>query len=136
MTRSVQINSNWVWLILSIYGQYEPFVDVLHDFLGEDAQYYLDHPDIFNGMYYNLDYGKKHNKIITSVVRAYICSYDSMLMNEYYLEIEETEAHRGDGYLLFVAHLITQLKKMYEDIEDDRILIRVKDKDFATLIVL
>lgn len=138
MTTSIQ--SPWIFTIMCIYGQDDAFNDALYDFLGmNEADYYLDH-SIFIGdeapMNFNLNYGKKFNKVITSILRAFLQSYDSIKMNEYYLQREEEYKNEKDVLILAIAHILSQLKKMHEDLRDKLFLVKVTDERLATLQII
>jgi len=132
------IHSSWVFLIMSIYCDDDEFNRAFCDFLGGDAMYYLDHSNIFqdNCMNFNMQYGKKHGKMITSILRAFLQSYDSIRMNEYYLQREEEYKNEEDALILEIAHMISQLKKMHEDLQEKRFIIQVTDERFAILKVI
>ena len=138
MTTSIQ--SPWIFTIMCIYGQDDAFNDALYDFLGmNEADYYLDHSifmDDDSSMHFNLNYGKKYNKVITSILRAFLQSYDSIKMNEYYLQREEEYKNEKDAYTLAIAHILAQLKKMHENLTDKLFLVKVTDERFATLQII
>ncbi len=133
------IQSPWIFTIMCIYGQDDAFNDALYDFLGMDeAAYYLDH-SIFmeqEAMQFNLNYGKKYNKVITSILRAFLKCYDSIKMNEYYLEREEEYKNDKDVFILAIAHVLSQLKKMHEDLRDQLFLVKVISGHFAILQII
>jgi hypothetical protein len=136
------IHSSWIFQIMCIYGEDDTFNGKLFDYLGSDADYYLEHSNIFIeeeqklSMYFNKSYGKKHNKIITSIVRAFLESYDSIKMNEFYLKMEEEFKNREDIFTLAHAHILSQLKEMHEDLQEKRFIIQVTDERFAILKVI
>jgi hypothetical protein len=126
---------------MAIYGQDDLFNVYLYEFLGNDAETYLEHNNIFMDDEYGLTINfnrncKKHNKIITSIVRAFIESYDSIKMNEFYLKMEDEFKNREDVFTLTHAHVLSQLKKMHEDLQEKRFLIQVTDERFAILKVI
>jgi len=131
------IHSSWIFQIMSIYGQDDVFNGALYDFLGsDDADYYADHTIFMDDMIFNINYGKKYNKVITSIVRAFLETYDSMKMNEFYLQMEEHYKNHEDIFILATAHVMSQLKKMHEDLQQKRFLVKVIGDRFAILQII
>lgn len=136
---TIIIQSSWIFEIMFIYGDDDTFNGKLSDYLGNDVDYYLKHSNIFKNeeqkltMNFNKSYGKKHNKIITSIVRAFLDSYDSMKMNEFYVNMEDEYKNHEDICTLATAHILSQLKKMYEDLQEKRFLVQVTDERHAIL---
>lgn len=122
---------------MCIYGQDDQFLEALFDFLGiDDAEYYLDHSIFMDAMEFNMNYGKKFNKVITSILRAFLQSYDSVKMNEFYLKMEDVYKNDKDVFILATAHVMSQLKKMHEDLQQKRFLVKVTGERLATLQII
>jgi hypothetical protein len=126
------ILSSWIWVIISIYGEDESFTESLQTYLGNDADYYIEHR-LFDGLCFASMDEKKFNKIITSIVRAFLDSYDSDRMNKYYLEAEDNFKDMPEINTMVMAHIITQLRKVHDDLYGKLFTLKKIDPTIAIL---
>jgi len=89
---ALNTQSGLIYSIMCIYGEDNTFVESMTKYMGHDLiQKYIKKHNIFikNTSKFNIKWGKGFNKIICSILRAYIDAYNETLMNQAYLEQEE-----------------------------------------------
>jgi len=113
-----------VYTIMCIYGTNDDFVEAMITYMGPElAERYLSNHNIFNDCKFNLKWGKGLNRIICSILRAYIDVYDETIMNEAYLEEEEDMDKYG--HVWAHAETFKRLKNLYHSLDGERFIVKV-----------
>jgi hypothetical protein len=113
-----------------IYGEDYTFVKSMTEYMGDDlSQKYIKEIKKNNNIFikntseFNIKWGKGFNKIICSILRAYIDAYDEKLMNKAYLEQEEELDKIGRVYQF--ANAFKDLKQLYEILDGHMFIIKI-----------